>query len=131
MIFVDTNYFLRFLLGDNISQHKEAKEIFLQAAEGKIELFTSLLVIFEIYWVLTSFYEKQKDEISKTLTDILNLEFILLEEKEILRKAVSTYETTSFDLEDSFNLSFAKSKKTIDFKTFDIKLQKVFFGKLA
>lgn len=128
MIFVDTNYFLRFLLGDNVYQQKETKQIFLRAAEGKIELFTSLVVVFEIYWVLTSFYEKQKDEISKTLNSILNLEFIILEEKEILRKAVSIYETTNFDLEDSFNLSFAKSRKAIDFKTFDTKLQKAFLG---
>lgn len=78
--------------------------------------------------MFASFYEKQKDEISKTLNSILNLEFIILEEKEILRKAVSTYETTNFDLEDSFNLSFAKSRKATDFKTFDAKLQKAFPG---
>lgn len=128
MIFVDTNYFLRLLLGDKVEQQEKTKQTFLQAAEGRIELFTSLVVIFEIYWVLTSFYQRQKAEISKTLTDILNLEFITLEEKELLRKAVSFYKETNFDLEDSFNLAFARSKKAIDFKTFDTKLQKFFLS---
>ena len=128
MTFIDTNYFLRFLLGDNASQQEETKQVFLQAAEGKIELFTSLVVVFEIYWVLTRFYQRQKDEISKTLIDILNLEFITLEEKELLSKAVSLYKETNFDLEDSFNLSFAQSKKAADFKTFDTKLQKAFLS---
>lgn len=128
MTFVDTNYFLRFLLGDNISQQEETKQIFLQAAEGKIELFTSLVVVFEIYWVLSSFYQRQKEEISKTLTDILNLEFIVLEEKEILRKAILFYKESNFDLEDSFNLTFAQFKKAKAFKTFDTKLQKVFLS---
>ena len=126
MTFIDTNYFLRFLLGDNTRQQEETKQTFLQAAEGKTELFTSLVVVFEIYWVLSSFYQRQKEEISKTLTDILNLEFINLEEKELLRRAVSFYTETNFDLEDSFNLAFAQSKKAVDFKTFDLKLQKAF-----
>ena len=52
MIFIDTNYFLRFLLADISSQHNQAKTIFKQAASGKISLFTSAVVIFEIYWVL-------------------------------------------------------------------------------
>lgn len=37
MIFVDTNYFLRFLLKDNQAQYLQAKELFLSAAQGKQE----------------------------------------------------------------------------------------------
>jgi len=38
MTFVDTNYFLRFLLADVESQHQTAKELFRNAALGKVKL---------------------------------------------------------------------------------------------
>lgn len=56
MMFVDTNYFLRFLLEDNKAQAQKVKQLFETASRGEgEELTTSLVVFFEIYWVLTSF----------------------------------------------------------------------------
>ena len=43
MIFVDTNYFLRFLLKDNKLQHRKAKQLMLDSAQGKLKLFTSII----------------------------------------------------------------------------------------
>ena len=60
MIFVDTNYFLRLLIGDNVKQHLEAKQLFRQGAAGKVRLFSSAVVWLEIYWVMSSFYGKNK-----------------------------------------------------------------------
>jgi len=60
MIFVDTNYFLRFLLKDIGKQHQKAKKLFEKAASGEIKLFTSMIVFFEIYWVLFSFYKRRR-----------------------------------------------------------------------
>lgn len=126
MIFVDTSYFLRFLLEDIPGQHKEAKNLFLQASEGKIKIFTSLVVIFEIYWVMTSFYGKKKKEVSKVLENVLNLTFIKLEGRKLLSGALDIYKNTNLDFEDSYNLAYAKDKNAKDFKTFDKKLRKVF-----
>lgn len=126
MIFVDTNYFLRFLLADNPIQHEKAKQLFLDAAQGRVKLFTSVAVIFEIYWVLSSFYKKERQEIAGALKSVFDLDFIRIEDKEILSEALSTYEKTSFDLEDSFNLAFAKAHKAEKFRTFDEKLEKAF-----
>ncbi len=129
MIFVDTNYFLRFLLKDNIRQHQEAKDLFLKGAKGQIKLFTSLLVIFEIYWVLTSFYRKQKGEATRVLGKILDLDFIKIQDKELLKEALGVYQKTTLELEDCYNLFLAKKKGAQDFKTFDKKLKKYFLSK--
>lgn len=131
MIFVDTNYFLRLLLKDNEEQHELAKQLFLQAQEGKVKLFTSLIVIFEIYWLLTSFYKKSKEDIAKVLSDILSNEFIEIGNRQLFFEAVELYQNTKFDLEDSFNLVYAKSKDATDFKTFDKKLEKKFVNKAS
>ena len=54
-MFIDTNYFLRFLLNDVEHQHTEVKNLFLDASEGKADLITSTIVFFEVYWVLFAF----------------------------------------------------------------------------
>ena len=58
MVFVDTNYFLRFLLNDVSDQHASARQLFEDGARGVRQLCTSLVVMFEVYWVLSSFSVK-------------------------------------------------------------------------
>ena len=126
MTFVDTNYFLRFLLQDITSQHLQAKQLFLDAANNKLHLFTSLVVIFEIYWVLSSFYKKDKAAIGKILTDILKMSFIEFENIRILKPAIEIYQKNNLDLEDAYNLTFAKHHKSDYFKTFDTQLSRLY-----
>lgn len=125
MIFIDTNIFLRFLLKDNDAQYLEAKELFLQASYGHIKLITSLIVFFEVAWVLESVYGKRRDLVHEILFKILNLA-IELEERELLIESLGYFGDSSLSLSDCFNLAFAKSKKAESFKTFDIKLAKKF-----
>lgn len=125
MIFIDTNYFLRFLLKDVKKQHQEAKELFLKGAEGRLKLFTSLVVIFEIYWVLTSFYQEKKEKVIEILEKIFNLKFIEIENKELLQEALKIYKKTNLDLEDCYNLALARKRKIKEFKTFDARLRKL------
>lgn len=123
MIFVDINYFLRFLLADEKNQHGQAKKLFENGATGKIKLFTSLIVFFEIYWVLSSFYKKDKKIISKVLRDLLKMSFIIISERNVLEKALNISQKKNLDLEDSFNLAYAQEKNAESFKTFDKKYE--------
>ncbi len=125
MIFVDTNIFLRFLLRDNEKQYLEAKELFLRAARGEVELTTSLLVFFEIVWVLKSVYGKNKKELIKILRSLLHLNF-LIKEKQLLLESLIIFQKENLSLEDCFNLKFAEERQVKEFKTFDIKLKKEF-----
>ncbi|MGB9706586.1 MAG: PIN domain-containing protein [Microgenomates group bacterium] len=125
-IFVDTNFFLRFLLKDVQKQHLKTKKLLLEGAKGKVALFTSLVVVFELYWVLTSFYRKNRKKVIKTILEILKLEFIELEERETLLKALKIYSKSNLDFEDSYNLIYALTKNAEEIATFDKKLEKIF-----
>lgn len=125
MIFIDTNYFLRFLLNDVNEQHLKAKKLFESGTMGKLGLFSSVIVFFEIYWVLTSFYEKKKTKVLLILKDLLKMTFIKWENGEILDKAVKVCQKNRIDLEDSYNLIYAQINKATSFKTFDKKLEKM------
>lgn len=125
-IFVDTNFFLRFLLKDVDAQHQKAKELFLRGSRREVELFTSLIVIFELYWVLASFYQKKKPKTIEVLREVLKLKFIELPERELLMQALEIYQKTTLDLEDSWNLVYAQINKADQFASFDRNLQKLF-----
>ena len=71
MVFVDTNYFLRFLLKDIDNQFKEAKQLFLKSAQGDISLTTSVIVFFEVVWVLRKSFSKDKQAQGKALRERL------------------------------------------------------------
>jgi predicted nucleic-acid-binding protein len=124
MTFIDTNYFLRLLLADNDTHHKTARVLFHDAATGKIRIFTSVLVFFEISWVLSSFYQKKRTELISLLEDILNLEFIAIEERPILEEALRIFRTRTIELEDAYNLVYARAHGAKHFATFDKKLAK-------
>lgn len=122
MIFVDTNYFLRFLRNDIPEQSAAAKMIFLDAAAGKVTLLTSTVVIFEIYWVIHKFYRSDKNEVVKRLREILEMNFVVIEERETLIKALEEYLRTTLDFEDCYNLVFSREREAKEFRTFDKKI---------
>lgn len=125
MIFVDTNYFLRFLIRDNKTQFLVAQQLFLQAAQDKIKLVSSTVVFFEVSFVLKGVYGKDRLKLSERLFKMLNLK-LDLENREILFETLGYFQQSSLSLEDCYHLAFAKQVKAKDFKTFDLKLQKAF-----
>ena len=126
MIFVDTNYFLRFLIKDNPQQSEEAKKLFLEGARGDLELITSTIVIFEVYWVFKTYYQKNKAEITKILQKVLKMHFIRIDERNLLQSTLYLFKKENLSLEDCYNLIYAKNHEVETFKTFDAKLAKLF-----
>lgn len=119
MIFIDTNYFLRFLLSDVDLQFKEVKEFFLKSADGKYEIFTSTIVIFEVYWVILGQFKKDKTKVITVLKKLLNFQFIEIENYDLISRALDIYKDSNLGLVDCYNLVYAKNKNASDFKTFD------------
>lgn len=122
MEFVDTNYFIRYFLKDNKEQYKIVYNLFHKAILGEKILFTSLIVFFEIYWLLFSYYKKKKEEVIGILFEVLEMDYIELEEREKLKQTLQIYKESNLDLEDSFNLVYSTMNNAFSFATFDKKL---------
>ncbi|MFA7301730.1 MAG: PIN domain-containing protein [Candidatus Shapirobacteria bacterium] len=126
MIFVDTNYFLRFFLDDNLSQHNLASELFEKASLGKVDLCTDILVILEVYWVLKKYYKIDNTLVRQTVLNILNMNFIELPEKAILRDSLHNIDKFNYDFEDVYHFFYCQANKVDQIATFDKKLSKKF-----
>lgn len=126
MMFVDTNYFLRYLLNDVPEQHIKVIKFFEDVSDGEIKIMTSSLVLFETAWVLRSFYELTKDELIVALRNVLKLSFIQIDERHIFAQALILFEKTNLSLEDCYNFCYAKEAGVKEFKTFDKKLEREF-----
>lgn len=124
--FIDTNYFLRFLIKDNDDQFNTVHTLFNRAAEKQVQLHTSVIVIFELYWVFLSFYKTDKNSIIRYLTDIMNLGIINMENTDIMHNALELYSSHNIDLEDCYNISYAQEFPVSSFASFDKKAVKIF-----
>jgi predicted nucleic-acid-binding protein len=127
MIFVNTDYFLAFLLEQEDTQEQQkAKELFDQGALGEVDLFTSAIVFFELYWVLNLVYEQNKQEIIKILQNVLKMSFIKLRERNLLVEAVKLYqEKKELDLETAYNIVYAEQNEATAFKTKKQQVKKI------
>lgn len=129
MIFVDTNYFLRFLLKDNKEHYLKAKNLFLKAARDEVELTTSTVVFFEVTWVLRSTYKKDKNALVITLNKFTGLN-VEINDRQLLLDSLRLFEQANLSLEDCYHLAFMNFKNIKDLKTFDRELQKEFLKRL-
>lgn len=129
MIFVDTNYFIRLLIQDDVSNMEKASKLFLDAANGRVELQSSVVVFFEIYWLLKTFYGQKKSTLQDRLLRLLKLK-VNWELNDLLAGAVKLMSKLNYDLEDAYHLVWAKASGVKEIASFDKKLLRE-WGKLS
>lgn len=77
--FIDSNIFLRPIVKDDSQKTQECELFFNKIKQGKIQAFTSNLVLAEIVWTGLKLYKIQKQElidILKGILDFKNLKII-------------------------------------------------------
>lgn len=116
----DTNFILRYLLGDNSAMLAKTKEVFEQAKSGQAILLIEQTIFTEVVFVLSSFYKVPKGKIVQILTGLLAYKGISTE-KEILALALVYYRKHQLHIVDCLLLAKAKLSK-LPILTFDQKL---------
>jgi len=119
MKIIDANIVLRYLLRDNIEQHKKAVVII-----ELNQLFLPNEIAAEIVYVLERVYGIPKKEIKEVLTLLFtkkNFEFI---DKDVILFALRFYAEYNLDYADALLVSYNKIHKA-EVLTFDKKLLKI------
>lgn len=108
--FADTNIFIRFLVGDNHKQAKQAGNYFALAKAKKIQIVILSEVILEIDYVLKKVYGLSRLEIARKLSDLVSSPYFDPEDRSIWIMCLELYRQTNFDLVDIFLFEKAKSE---------------------
>jgi predicted nucleic acid-binding protein len=110
MKFVDTSIFIRYLTDDIPEKAECCEKLFTKTVGRKEELITSELVIAEIIWVLESYYEETKEDVSKKVEKILNTPNLKCQNRELILRALILYTEKNIDYVDAYNAVFLKSQ---------------------
>ena len=122
---IDTNIFLRLLLKDNVEQHNQVKRLFQRAKLGKIKITIIQIVIFEVLFILDSYYNLSKSEIIQKLKIIVSTPYVEIEDRSTFIQALKLYKSYTLSFVDCFLLAKAlEGEKRL--MTFDKKLEKAY-----
>ena len=117
MVMFDANMILRYLLNDN-EQMADKAEQYLDAGN----VWVTIEVIAEVVYVLKGVYSLERDKITKTIKDFIDL--VCCQEHDVLLLALDTYAERNLDFVDCVLYSY-RAVKNVEIATFDKKLLKL------
>jgi predicted nucleic-acid-binding protein len=101
MIGLDTNVLVRYLAQDDPDQAARATRIVEQELTESSPGFIGLVVLIETTWVLQRLYRASRDEIRATVNDVLGSRTIVVENRDVVARALATCETHACDFADA------------------------------
>jgi len=122
--FIDSNFFLRYLLKDDLAKIKIIRDYLLKAQKGEIKIVCITEIVLEIEYVLRKVYKYNKKVISQLFTFILKLSYLDFPDRDVLTEAINIYLKKTIDLVDLVLYFKAKEKKA-EVLSFDKDLQKI------
>ena len=100
--YLDTNFILRFFLGDVPSQYEITKDFFERAKRGELELIVCQAVILELDYILEKNYRLPRIETVTLLGRIVTTPYLKIEDKIAFQEGLIAFSHSSASLVDSF-----------------------------
>ena len=101
MIGLDTNLLVRYLTQDDPDQAAFATRIFETELTEDAPGFIGLVVLIEIAWVLQRLYRASAEEIRETVTDLLGSRTIVVENRDVVTRALALSRQNSCGFADA------------------------------
>ena len=121
---VDANIIVRFFLNDHSTLSPKAQSIIQQAEKGNYALFIDEVVVAEIVWVLSSFYNITREAIGKRLLSLVAQPWVINRRKKLILQALEIYRITNLDYIDAWLLAVSEHDG-LQVETFDVELGKM------
>jgi predicted nucleic-acid-binding protein len=119
--FVDTNVLVRHLIGDPPKMAARATA-YLQKES---ELLVADLIVAETIYVLESFYEVARPEISEAMRALIVMESVSVVDAPLLLRAVEIYEYDRLDFAEAYLIASAESTGVMQVASFDRSIDRV------
>jgi predicted nucleic-acid-binding protein len=121
MIFVDTNYFVRFFVADDEKQTEYAIALFQRAEAGNVKLMTLSHILFELAWTLSRRYKVSKIGVIERLEAIMAMPNLFVPDREIVNEALIRARLTDSEFADSYIVTAAERSGVDNVATFNAK----------
>lgn len=118
MIGLDTNIVVRYIAQDDAAQSPKATKLF-ESLSNENPGFITLVSIVELVWVMQGCYKATKEESVAILQTLLHTREILIENAEVVIKALHVYSASSADFADCLIERSANNAKCTRTMTFD------------
>ncbi|HEY5120162.1 MAG TPA: PIN domain-containing protein [Acidimicrobiales bacterium] len=119
--FVDTNVLVRHLIGDPPKMAARATA-YLQRES---ELLVADLIVAETIYVLESFYEVARPEISEAMRALIVMESVSVVDAPLLLRAVEIYEFDHLDFAEAYLIASAESTGVMQVASLDRSIDRV------
>ena len=101
MIGLDTNVLVRYLTQDYPDQAARATQVVEQVLAEDTPGFIGLVVLVEAAWVLQRLYRASAEEIRETVTDLLGSRAIVVENRDVVARALALSKQNSCGFADA------------------------------
>lgn len=101
MIGLDTNVLVRYLTQDDPDQAARATRVVEQELTEDAPGFIGLVVLVETVWVLQRLYRASAEEIRETVTDLLGSRAIVVENRDVVARALALSKQNSCGFADA------------------------------
>ncbi|MGZ4210297.1 MAG: PIN domain-containing protein [Actinomycetota bacterium] len=118
---LDTNVLVRHLTGDPPGQARRATALL----RARHELILTDLVLAEMVYVLESFYERPRTEISEMARALLALPSIAVVDHDLLLRAIELYEAIRLDYAEAYLAALAELSDVRQVASFDRQIDRV------
>jgi len=117
MIGLDTNVLVRYIMQDDFKQSPLATRL-VESRSAESRGFVPLVSVVELFWVMSSAYELDRDQLIAVLEGLLRTKELAIERAEIIWKALRIYQTANVDFADCLierSAAAAGCEKTMTF----------------
>lgn len=116
---LDTNVLVRLLVGDDPGQARQARDALARAERDAEPLLVPLTVVLELEWVLRVSYRYSKDQVTATLSALLEARALEFHEEASVERALHYYRAGGADFAECLHLGCAATAERTPLLTFD------------
>jgi predicted nucleic-acid-binding protein len=99
---LDTNVLIRFLTSDKTKKFRGVYTLFEFLEQGDFRVELKLIVLFQVVFVLKSFYSIPRKDIANGMLGILEYKGIVVKEKRIVRRTIELWHGSKLDIIDCY-----------------------------
>ena len=99
---LDTNVIIRFLTADDNIKYQNLHSFFTAIENGEMRVELKLIVLFQVVFVLKSFYKVPKEDIVEGLLTLLGFKGITIKEKKVVRRSLDLWRDKNVEIVDCY-----------------------------